>query len=211
MRPFERSKLRGEVIVSENGSTDGSQEIATQAGARVVHAAKRGYGSAYINGIAHDRAPIIVMGDSDDTYDFGEVPRLVAKIREGYDLVLASRLRGKILPKAMPWLHRYVGNPILTGILNSLFGLRVSDAHTGMRAFRREAYDKLNLRTLGMEYASEMVVTAAQARLKIAEVPITYYPRLGESSSILARWLAALALSLLRSPTTLFIYPDSCL
>jgi glycosyltransferase involved in cell wall biosynthesis len=208
LRAFEADGLRGEVVVSDNGSSDGSQEIAAKAGARLVHAKRRGYGSAYLYGIAEARAPIIVMADSDDTYDLGETPRLVAKVREGYDMVLASRLRGRILPGAMPWLHRYVGNPILTGLLNLLFGLRVSDAHTGMRAFTREAYDRLSLRTTGMEYASEMIVTAAQARLKIAEVPVTYYPRAGESK--LNTWRDGwrhLRYLLLRSPTALFILP----
>ncbi|MBM4423118.1 MAG: glycosyltransferase family 2 protein [Chloroflexi bacterium] len=210
MRAFEASGLRGEVVVSDNGSTDGSQDIAAKAGARVVHAARRGYGSAYLHGIAEARAPIIVMADSDDTYDLGETPRLVAKLREGYDMVLASRLRGNIMPGAMPWLHRYVGNPILTGVLNLLFGLRVSDAHTGMRAFTREAYDRLSLRTTGMEFASEMIVAAAQARLRIAETPITYYPREGESK--LDTWRDGwrhLRYLLLRSPTALFIAPGA--
>jgi hypothetical protein len=208
VRAFEASGLCGEVVVSDNGSTDGSQEIAARAGARVVHAARRGYGNAYLHGIAEAHAPIIVMADSDDTYDLGEVPRLVAKVREGYDMVLASRLRGTILPGAMPWLHRYVGNPVLTGLLNLLFGLRVSDAHTGMRAFTREAYDRLNLRTTGMEFASEMIVTAAQVRLRIAETPITYHPRAGESK--LDTWRDGwrhLRYLLLRSPTALFILP----
>jgi glycosyltransferase involved in cell wall biosynthesis len=208
IRAFESCGLRGEVVVSDNGSTDGSQAIAAGAGARVVHTPRRGYGSAYLHGIAEARGPIIVMADSDDTYDMGEVPRLVAKVREGYDMVLASRLRGTILPGAMPWLHRYVGNPVLTGVLNLLFGLRVSDAHTGMRAFTRQAYDRLNLRTTGMEFASEMIVSAAQTRLKLAEVPITYYPRQGESK--LDTWRDGwrhLRYLLLRSPTALFIWP----
>lgn len=208
LHAFESCGLHGEVVVSDNGSIDGSPEIATQVGARVVHARRRGYGSAYLHGLAEARAPIIVMADSDDTYDLGEVPRLVAKVREGYDMVLASRLRGNILPGAMPWLHRYVGNPILTAVLNLLFGLRVSDAHTGMRAFTREAYDRLNLRTTGMEFASEMIVNAAQMQLRIAEVPITYYPRQGESK--LDTWRDGwrhLRYLLLRSPTALFIWP----
>lgn len=208
IRAFAVGGLRGEVVVSDNGSTDGSQALAARAGARVVHAERRGYGSAYLNGFAAAKAPVIIMADSDDTYDLGEVPRLVAKVRQGYDMVLASRLGGTILPGAMPWLHRYVGNPVLTGLLNLLFGLRVSDAHTGMRAFTREAYEKLNLRTTGMEFASEMIVTAAQARLKIAEVPITYYPRAGESK--LNTWRDGwrhLRYLMLRSPTALFILP----
>ncbi len=207
-RALEASGLRGEIIVSDNGSTDGSQSVAMESGARVVHAERRGYGSAYIHGIAAARAPVIVIADSDDTYDLGDVPRLFAKVREGCDLVLASRLKGRILPGAMPWLHRRVGNPVLTGLLNLLFGVQLSDTHTGMRAFTREAYDRMNLRTTGMEYASEMIVSAAQVRMKIAEVPITYYPRAGESK--LNTWRDGwrhLRYLMLRSPTALFILP----
>src|SRR3990172_8041999 len=116
--------------------------------------------------MAGARAPVVVIADSDDTYDLGDVPRLFAKVREGYDLVLASRLQGTILPGAMPWLHRYVGNPVLTGLLNLLFGVRLSDTHTGMRAFTREAYDRMNLRTTGMEFASEMIFNPAPTRMK---------------------------------------------
>ncbi len=206
------SGLRGEVIVSDNGSSDGSPELALQAGARVVYESQRGYGSAYLCGIAAANAPIIIMADADNTYDLHEIPRLVAKLREGYDMVLGSRLGGIILPGAMPWLHRYVGNPILTGLLNRLFRLRLQDAHTGLRAFTRAGYDRLELRTTGMEFASEMIVSAGQQRLKVAEVPITYHPRAGESK--LNTWSDGwrhLRYLMLRSPTHLFLIPGFAL
>ncbi len=202
------SGLRGEVIVSDNGSSDGSPELAKKAGARIVHESRRGYGSAYLCGIAAARAPIIIMADADNTYDLREIPRLVAKLREGYDIVLGSRLGGVIHPGAMPWLHRYVGNPILTGLLNRLFQLHLQDAHTGLRAFTRTGYDRLELRTTGMEFASEMIVNAGQQRLKVAEVPITYHPRAGESK--LNTWRDGwrhLRYLMLRSPTHLFLIP----
>lgn len=208
LRAMHQAGLNGEVVVADNGSTDGSPEIAAAAGARVIHVPRRGYGAAYLEGNAHALAPIMVMADSDDTYDLSQIPDLVAKVREGYDMVLASRLGGTIMPGAMPWLHRYVGNPVLTGLLNLLYGLRVSDAHTGMRAYTRAAYDRLNLRTTGMEYASEMIVTAGQARLKIAEIPTTYFPRASESK--LNTWRDGwrhLRYLLLRSPTALFLLP----
>ena len=173
--------LSGEVVVSDNGSTDGSIDIAAAGGARVVHQPARGYGAAYMKGIAEARGRYIVMGDSDNTYDFADLPRLVEPLRQGYDLVMGSRFRGTILPGAMPWANRYLGNPILTGLLNLLFGLRISDAHSGLRAFTREAYQRMQLQTTGMEFASEMVIKASMAHLKVTEVPITYYPRLGSS------------------------------
>ena len=129
LKALAASGLRGEVIVSDNGSSDGSPELAKKAGARIVHEPRRGYGSAYLCGIGAARAPIIIMADADNTYDLREIPRLVAKLREGYDIVLGSRLGGVIHPGAMPWLHRYVGNPILTGLLNRLFKLHLQDAH----------------------------------------------------------------------------------
>ena len=202
------SGLRGEVVVSDNGSIDGSPELAASAGARVVLESRRGYGSAYLRGIAIARAPIIVMADADDTYDLQEIPRLVSKVREGYEIVLGSRLGGTILPGAMPWLHQHVGNPILTGLLNWLFGLNVIDAHTGLRAFTRDAYERLKLRTTGMEFASEMIINAGQAQLSIGEVPITYYPR--EGASKLNTWRDGwrhLRYLLLRSPRHVFLLP----
>jgi glycosyltransferase involved in cell wall biosynthesis len=173
--------LDGEVIVADNGSTDGSVEIARGLGARVVHQPVRGYGAAYLAGIAAARGDYILMGDSDNTYDFADLPRLIEPLRQGADLVVGSRFMGQILPGAMPWANRYIGNPILTGMLNRLFGLKISDAHSGMRAFTRQAFERMKLQTPGMEFASEMVIKASLARLKIAEVPITYHPRGGVS------------------------------
>ena len=200
--------LAGEVVVADNGSDDGSADIAERAGARVVQARVRGYGAAYLQGIGAARGRFIVMGDADGTYDFSLVPAFVEKLREGNDLVLGSRFQGEIRPGAMPWLHRYLGNPLLTGILGLFFGQRVSDAHCGMRALTREANDRLQLRTTGMEYASEMVAMAIRRGLTVAEIPIVYRPREGESKlrSFRDGW-RHLRFMLLLSPTPLFLLP----
>ena len=172
----------GEVLVVDNRSTDRSAERARAEGAAVVDEPRRGYGSAYLAGIRRARGDWILMGDGDGTYDFGELPRFLAA-GAGADMVIGSRLRGRIAPGAMPWHHRYVGNPILTGMLNLLFGAGVSDAHCGLRMVRRAAADRIGLRTTGMEFASEMIIRAAQARLVIAETPITYGARTDGSHS----------------------------
>jgi glycosyltransferase involved in cell wall biosynthesis len=165
--------LAGEVIVADNGSTDGSQEIATRAGARVVPVAERGYGAALLGGIAAAKGRHVVMGDADDSYDFGEVPAFVARLEEGNDLVMGSRFRGRIEPGAMPPLHRWLGNPVLSFLGRLFFRVPVSDFHCGIRGFRREAIDRIGLRTTGMEFASEMVVKASLFGLRIGEVPVT--------------------------------------
>jgi glycosyltransferase involved in cell wall biosynthesis len=207
-----RTGLPGEVIVSDNGSEDRSIEIAGRLGARVINAPKRGYGNAYLAGFAAARGEYIVMGDSDDTYDFREVGSLIKPLQEGQEYVMGSRFAGKILPGAMPWLHQYIGNPVLTWILNRMFGLKASDCHTGYRAFTREAYEKMRLRTTGMEFASEMVINAAKAKLKVAEVPIIYYPRGGESKlrSFRDGW-RHLRFMLMYSPDHLFLIPGGIL
>lgn len=178
---LERAALCGEIVICDNGSTDRSVDVAETAGARVVHQSRRGYGLAYRTAIQHSRGPIIVMGDSDCSYDFLELDHLIDPLMEGYDYVLGSRFAGTILPGAMPVLHRYLGNPVLTGFLNLLFNLQTTDAHSGMRAFTRDGYERMGLRTEGMEYASEIVIAAARAGLKMTEVPITYHPRRGSS------------------------------
>jgi glycosyltransferase involved in cell wall biosynthesis len=201
-------RVHGEVVVVDNGSTDGSPEIALSKGARVVYQPVPGYGSAYLKGIAEARGQYVVIGDSDNTYDFGELGRFLDPLYQGYDLVMGSRLKGKILPGAMPWSHQYIGNPVLTGILNFLFHSGISDAHCGMRSFTRSAYDRMCLQTTGMEFASEMVIQAARARMKIVEVPITYYPRAGHSKlrSIPDGW-RHLRFMLLYSPTYVLLLP----
>jgi len=178
---LQRAGLPGEIIVADNGSTDHSAEFAQVAGAHVVRQPLRGYGNAYHKGFAASTGTYIVMGDADQTYDFREIDRLIAPLRNGYDYVLGSRFRGNILPGAMPWTHRYIGNPVLTFMLNMLFGLKSSDAHSGLRAFTREAYLRMGLVSPGMEFASELVIKAAKSKLRVAEVPITYYPRAGAS------------------------------
>lgn len=204
-----RTGLSGEVVVVDNGSTDDSVAVAVAAGARVVHQSRRGYGNAYRKGFESARGRFLVMGDSDDTYDFSQLDRLVTPLLDGrHDYVLGSRFAGKILPGAMPWSHRYVGNPVLTGLLNRFFKLRSSDAHSGMRAFTRESYRRMNLRCEGMEFASEIVINAARAGLRVTEVPITYHPRTGESKlhSFRDGW-RHLRFMLLQAPRYLFVLP----
>jgi Glycosyl transferase family 2 len=167
--------LSYEIVVGDNGSTDGSQELARANGARVIDVMQRGYGQAYRNAIAAARGEVIVIGDSDDSYDFLSIRAFIDKVKEGYDLVMGSRFKGGIEPGAMPLHHRYIGNPILTGILNLFFRAGISDAHCGMRAFTKAAYERLRLKTGGMEFASEMVIRAAQERLRIAEIPTTLH------------------------------------
>ncbi len=203
--------LDGEVLVVDNASEDASAALAAAAGARVVHEPRRGYGSAYLAGFAAARGRYIVMADADLTYDFNEIPRFVAELEQGRSLVMGDRM-DNIQPGAMPWLHRYVGNPLLTGLLNVLFDTGVTDAHCGMRALRRDVLPRLDLRTTGMEFASEMVIRAAKADLRIAEFPIEYHPRGGESklSSFRDGW-RHLRFLLVHSPTHLFIVPGTLL
>jgi glycosyltransferase involved in cell wall biosynthesis len=166
----------GEVLIADNGSTDGSPEIARAHGARVVPIERRGYGSALMGGIAAARGRYVVMGDADDSYDFTRLGPFLEQLRAGAELVMGNRFQGGIRPGAMPWLHRYVGNPILTGILNLFFRTPIGDAHCGLRAFRKDAYERLGLNTRGMEFASEMVVKASLHRQKISEVPVVLHP-----------------------------------
>lgn len=205
---MEQAGISGEVVVADNGSTDGSPELAKKAGARVIPEPRKGYGSAYLAGFGAARGKYILMADADMTYDWRDIPRFVEGLEDGADLVMGSRLKGKIHPGAMPWLHRYVGNPVLTGILNLFFRTGVSDAHCGMRAFRRDLLPRLDLRTTGMEFASEHVIRSSKLGIDIREVPIEYHPREGESklSSFSDGW-RHLRFLLVHSPTWLFLVP----
>jgi glycosyltransferase involved in cell wall biosynthesis len=199
--------IAGEVIVADNDSEDASAELAAGAGAHVVHEPRRGYGSAYIAGFKAASGTYIVMADADLTYDFAEIPSFLAELEDGADMVIGDRMEN-IHPGAMPWHHRYIGNPLLSGFLNLLFHTGVRDAHCGMRAFRRDRLELLQLRTTGMEFASELVVRAAKERFDIREIPIEYHPRGGESklSSFRDGW-RHLRFLLLHSPNHLFILP----
>ena len=165
-----------EVVVADNGSTDGSQIIAAAAGARVVAVADRGYGATLQGGIAAALGQYVIMGDSDDSYDFTRIEPFIERLRVGDDLVMGNRFKGGILPGAMSWSHRYVGNPVLSGLLNLLFHTPVGDAHCGLRAIRKDAFTCLNLTTTGMEFASEMVVKARLVGLRMSEVPVVLHP-----------------------------------
>src|SRR5256714_2626780 len=211
LEEFERMGISGEVVVADNDSEDDSAQLAERAGARVVVERRRGYGSAYRAGFGAARGRYIVMVDADLTYDFSEIPRFVAALEDGAEMVIGDRM-DNIRPGAMPWLHRYVGNPILTGLLNMFFSTGVKDAHCGMRALRSDVLPRLDLRTTGMEFASEMVIRAAKENLRIADFPIEYHPRGGQSklSSFRDGW-RHLRFLLVHSPNHLFIVPGTLL
>ncbi|MFP5361464.1 MAG: glycosyltransferase family 2 protein [Thermoleophilia bacterium] len=201
--------IAGEVVVADNDSDDGSAELAAAAGARVVHEPRRGYGSAYLAGFGAARGQYIVMLDADMTYPFKDIPRFVGELRDGAQLVMGDRM-DNIEPGAMHWMHRYVGNPLLSGTLNLFFRTGIRDAHCGMRGFRRDILPQLDLRTTGMEFASEMVIRASKEKLEIREFPISYAPRGGESK--LSRFRDGwrhLRFLLVHSPTHLFIVPGA--
>jgi glycosyltransferase involved in cell wall biosynthesis len=207
-----KAGLRGEVVVADNGSTDGSIEIAELHGARVVHVRLRGYGAALQAGIASAQGEFIVMGDADDSYDFNEVPQFVAKWMEGYDVVLGNRFQGGIRRGAMPWHHRYIGNPGLTALINLFFGAGVGDGYCGMRGFTRAVYDRMDLRSTGMEFALEFVIKATQVRARITEIPIVLWPdkrgRPPHLRSFQDGW-RSLRFMLLYAPNWLFILPGA--
>jgi glycosyltransferase involved in cell wall biosynthesis len=211
---LERAGIDGEVLVADNGSNDGSRTLAERAGARVVEVAARGYGAALAGGIAAARGRYIIMGDADDSYDFARLDGFVAKLREGYPLVMGNRFRGGIRKGAMPFLHRYLGNPVLSFFGRLLFRTRVGDFHCGLRGFEREAVHTLRLRTTGMEFASELIVKAALAGWRIAEVPTTLSPDGRGRLPHLRTWRDGwrhLRFLLLFSPRWLFLYPGLAL
>ncbi|MGE0405783.1 MAG: glycosyltransferase family 2 protein [Candidatus Korobacteraceae bacterium] len=208
------SGIYGEVVIADNGSTDGSQEIARRLGARVVDIDQKGYGSALMGGIQAARGRYILMGDADSSYDFGDAPKFVGQLRAGADLVMGNRFRGGIKPGAMPPLHKYLGNPVLTGLGRLFFRSPCSDFHCGLRAFSKDAFQRMGLQTTGMEFASEMVVKATLFKLKIAEVPTSLSPDGRSRPPHLRSWRDGwrhLRFLLLYSPRWLFLYPGAVL
>jgi len=206
--------LAAEIIVADNGSDDGSQQIAKDLGARVVDVPRKGYGSALIGGIDAAQGRFVVMGDADDSYDFEAIGLLIDKLREGYDLVVGNRFMGGIEPGAMPWSHRWVGNPVLTFISRVFFHAPVGDTHCGLRAFKKDAYEKMRLRATGMEFASEMVIKASLKGMRITEVAVKLRPDGRTRAPHLRTWRDGwrhLRFMLLFSPRWLFLYPGLAL
>lgn len=207
-------QVAGEVLVADNGSTDGSPDLASKAGARVVHVAERGYGRALLGGFAAARGKFIIMGDADDSYDFTALEPFLRKLREGYDLVMGNRFAGGIAPGAMPALHRWLGNPVLTGIGRLFFHAPVRDFHCGLRGFSKAAVQRMNLQTVGMELASEIVLKACVLNMRIAEVPTTLSPAGRSRPPHLRSWRDGwrhLRFMLIYSPRWLFLYPGLAL
>jgi len=208
------AQVSAEIIIADNGSTDGSLAIAERLGARVVHVKAKGYGNALMGGIAAASGKYVVMGDADDSYDFGDIPRFLKQLREGADFVMGNRFQGGIQPGAMPWLHRYLGNPVLSALGRLFFRSPFSDFHCGLRAFTKAAYERLELRTTGMEFASEMVVKATLLKFAMAEVPTTLWPDGRKRAPHLRTWRDGwrhLRFLLLYSPRWLFLYPGMLL
>jgi glycosyltransferase involved in cell wall biosynthesis len=207
---LQQQNISGEVLIADNGSTDNSQKIAVDHGARVINVDTKGYGAALMGGIEAARGQYVIMGDADDSYDFSALNPFVKKLREGFDLVMGSRFKGGIAPGAMPPLHRYLGNPVLTGLGRLFFKSPVGDFHCGLRGFNSEAIRKLNLKTTGMEFASEMIVKATLHTLRITEVPTTLSPDGRSRPPHLRSWRDGwrhLRFLLIFSPRWLFLYP----
>ena len=207
---FERIGIAGEVVVADNGSTDGSQQIAEELGARVVPIEQRGYGAALTGGIAAARGRWVIMGDADDSYDFSKLEPFVERLREGFDLVAGNRFKGGIHPHAMPWLHKYLGNPALSFISRRLYRAPVGDIYCGLRGFDREKVLALDVRSTGMEFAIEMIVKATMQGLRVTEVPTTLSPDAEGREPHLNTWRdgwKSMRLLLLYSPKWLFLYP----
>jgi len=211
---FMRARIRGEVVVADNGSTDGSQEIAKLHGARVVHALLKGYGSALRKGMEEANGEFIILGDADGSHDFSEIPRFVAKWREGYEFVVGNRFQGQIKAGAMSWHHRHIGTPVLSLLLNLFFGAGIGDVNCGMRGLTRDLSQRLDLRTTGMEFASESLIKAAKLQARLAEVPITMWPDCRDRPPHLRTFRDGwrhLQFILLYAPNWLFLLPGAFL
>ncbi|MFA5925324.1 MAG: glycosyltransferase family 2 protein [Parcubacteria group bacterium] len=210
LESLKRLNIDGEVIVSDNGSTDNSVSVAESLGARVVHCPQKGYGNALRCGFENAGGKFLIMGDADDSYNFEEIDEFVKYLREGYDIVMGTRLKGKIEDGAMPFLHRYLGTPVLTFVLNLFFGTKISDCNCGMRGLTKKAFEKLRLSSAGMEFASEMIIKTGILKLRIKEIPITLYRDKRDKAPHLNTWRDGwrhLKFMLLYAPNFVFIWP----